>query len=63
MKLSAGSGMVIGAFGAALLALVVQLVTRDTSIWVWAIPIGIAVGLALGAKAGLVKKEKKEDRV
>jgi hypothetical protein len=50
-RLTAGKGMALGAVLAALVALVVYLVTGNAAIWVWAIPVGIAVGLAVGAGA------------
>jgi hypothetical protein len=48
-ELNAGTGMVAGVFVAALVALVVSMITGDDAVWTWAIPVGIAVGLAIGA--------------
>lgn len=48
-ELNAGTGMALGAILAAVVALLVNLVTGDTSIWAWAIPLGIALGVAVGA--------------
>lgn len=48
-RLNAGTGMGAGAIGGALVALAVSAVTGDTSIWSWAVPVGLAVGLAIGA--------------
>lgn len=38
-------GVIIGA----LMALVISAITGDQSVWAWAIPVGLAVGLAVGA--------------
>jgi hypothetical protein len=48
-KWNAGTGMGAGAIGGALVALLVSSVTGDASIWSWAVPVGLAVGLAIGA--------------
>jgi hypothetical protein len=50
-QLNAGTGMALGAIVAAIIALVVQLITHESSVWTWAVPVGIAVGLAIGAGA------------
>lgn len=50
MKLNAGTGMGLGAVIAAVVALVVSAVTGDQAIWSWAIPVGVAVGLAVGSR-------------
>ena len=47
--LNAGNGMVLGAVVGALIALLVNVVTGNSSIWTWAIPVGLAIGLAIGA--------------
>lgn len=44
--------MALGAIMAAVIALAVQLMTGDSAIWTWAIPFGVAIGLAIGASAG-----------
>lgn len=49
MQLNAGSGMALGAVGGALVALLVSTTTGDTSVWTWAVPVGLASGLAIGA--------------
>ncbi len=49
LKLNAGSGMALGVFIGAAIALVVQIITDDSAIWSWAIPVGWACGLAIGA--------------
>lgn len=54
-QLNPATGMAIGAIVAALISIVVQLTTKDSSIWIWSIPIGIAVGLPIGISA---KKKK-----
>jgi len=59
-KLNAGTGMALGVFTAAVIALIVNLVTGNSDIWVWAIPVGIAVGLAIGAGQQNKEKEKHE---
>ncbi len=46
---NAGRGMVAGIFVGAAVALAVSVITGDQSIWSWAIPVGLAVGLAIGA--------------
>jgi ABC-type uncharacterized transport system permease subunit len=48
-QLSAGTGMAAGAVVGAIVALVVSSITADQSIWSWAIPVGLASGLAIGA--------------
>lgn len=47
-ELNAGSGMALGAFAGALVALLVNLMTGDPAVWTWAIPVGLASGLAIG---------------
>lgn len=49
LELNAGTGMVLGIFIGAAIALLVQLITGDGLIWSWAIPVGLACGLAVGA--------------
>lgn len=44
--------MALGAIGGALVALAVNVITGDSAVWVWAIPVGLAVGLAIGASRG-----------
>ncbi len=46
---NAVTGMAVGVLVAALFALVVSIDTGDPSIWVWAIPTGLASGLVIGA--------------
>ena len=48
-QLNAGNGMVLGIFVAVLVAVLVNVLAGDSSIWSWAIPVGIASGLAVGA--------------
>lgn len=48
-KLNAGTGMALGAGASALIAAVVHFVTGDSSVWIWAIPVGLGAGLAIGA--------------
>lgn len=57
-KLNAGSGMVLGVLIGALIALLVSLITGDTTVWTWAIPVGLAGGLAIGA--GSASQRQKE---
>ena len=61
-RLSAGTGMAGGAIAACAIALVVQWITGDTTIWLWAIPAGIGVGLAIGAGAGSNPKKVNQGR-
>lgn len=49
--LNPATGMAMGAIVAALISIVVQLTTKDSSIWIWSIPIGIAAGLPIGIAA------------
>jgi ABC-type uncharacterized transport system permease subunit len=49
LQLNAGTGMAAGVIIAALIALLVSTLTGDQSIWGWAIPVGLASGLAIGA--------------
>jgi hypothetical protein len=62
LKLNPATGMAMGAIVAALISIVVQLTTKDSSIWIWSIPIGIATGLPVGiaAKKKRVLNNKKE---
>lgn len=55
-QLNPATGMAMGAIVAALISIIVQLATKDNSVWLWSIPIGIAVGLPIGIAA----KEKKK---
>ncbi|MFZ1395289.1 MAG: hypothetical protein WAS33_00230 [Candidatus Promineifilaceae bacterium] len=48
LKLNAGTGMALGVFIGAAVALLVHLTTGDSTIWSWAIPVGLACGLAIG---------------
>ncbi|GJM40322.1 MAG: hypothetical protein DHS20C20_06040 [Ardenticatenaceae bacterium] len=48
-EVNAGTGMVIGIFIGVAVAFVVQLITGDSDIWSWAIPVGLATGLAIGS--------------
>ena len=58
-QLNAGSGMALGAIGGALVALLVSTITGDSAVWSWAIPVGLAVGLALGAGATAEKDDNR----
>lgn len=60
LKLNPATGMTMGAIVAALISLVVQLTTNDSSIWIWSIPIGIAVGLPIGIAAKKKSSSNKE---
>jgi hypothetical protein len=55
-QLNPGTGMGLGAITAVLISLIVQLTTNDSFIWVWAIPIGIAIGFQMG----IVSKKKRD---
>lgn len=44
-----GQGMVIGILISTLIALIVNLITGDSSVWTYMIPIGVAMGAAIGA--------------
>lgn len=46
---NAGAGMAAGTLIGAFVALLVSSLTGDQSIWSWAIPAGLASGLAVGA--------------
>ncbi|MBK8903684.1 MAG: hypothetical protein IPM53_21050 [Anaerolineaceae bacterium] len=56
-QLNAGTGMAVGVLVSAFIALVVQLATGDSSVWNWAIPVGLAVGLAIGAGRSSVNED------
>ena len=49
LKLNAGTGMAAGALIGGAAALVISALTGDNSVWSWAIPVGLAIGLAFGA--------------
>lgn len=49
LKLNAGTGTVLGVFIGAAVALLVHQTTGDSTIWSWAIPVGLACGLSIGA--------------
>lgn len=49
LQLNAGTGMALGVAVATLIALAVSLITGNHAVWNWAIPVGLAVGLAIGA--------------
>lgn len=48
-KWNAGTGMVAGVVAGAVIAIAVSTLTGDQTIWQWAIPVGVAAGLAIGA--------------
>lgn len=49
LQLNAGTGMAGGVIIGALMALVISTITGDQSVWAWAIPVGLSIGLAVGA--------------
>jgi threonine/homoserine efflux transporter RhtA len=55
-QLNPATGMAMGAIVAALISIVMQLTAKDSSVWSWSIPIGIAVGLPIGIAAKGKKK-------
>lgn len=55
-QLNPATGMAMGAIVAALISIIIQLATKDSSVWLWSIPIGIAVGLPIGIAANEKKK-------
>ena len=60
LELNAGTGMVLGIFVGAAIALLIQIITGDSSTWSWAIPVGLACWLAIGAgKQNGANKEAK----
>ena len=59
-QLNPATGMAMGAIFAALISIVVQLATKDSSIWIWSIPIGIAIGLPIGITA---KKKRNSNNI
>ena len=59
LKLNAGTGMALGTLVGATIALLVHTLTGDSTIWNWALPVGLAVGLAIGA--GQSNQKEKED--
>lgn len=48
-ELNGGTGMVLGILIGAAAALIIESITGDNSIWSWAIPVGLACGLAIGS--------------
>jgi hypothetical protein len=48
-QFTVGKGITFGVIGGAVLAVFVSALTGDSDIWIWAIPVGIAVGVAIGA--------------
>ena len=62
-QLNPATGMAMGAIIAALISLVVQLATNVSTIWIWSIPIGIAVGLPIGITAKKKRSSNKEKGV
>ncbi len=46
---NAGTGMTAGVIVGALVALVVNVVTGNADVWAWAIPVGLASGLAISS--------------
>lgn len=57
-QLNAGTGMALGTLGGAVIAILVNVVSGDSGIWIWAIPVGLSVGLALGA--GYASQRRKQ---
>lgn len=60
-QLNAGTGMVLGTLVGALIALLVSTVTGDQTVWSWAVPAGLASGLAIGAGRARGSKETNSD--
>jgi hypothetical protein len=50
-ELNAGTGIALGVIGGALLAVLVMALTGIRAVWVWALPVGAAAGVAIGASA------------
>lgn len=48
-RFAVGKGIAFGAIGGAIVAALVSAITGNNDIWIWAIPVGVAVGLAIGA--------------
>lgn len=48
-QLNAGTGMTLGIISAVLISLLVSAITGNNEIWNWSIPVGLAMGLAIGA--------------
>lgn len=61
-QLNPATGMAMGAIVAAFISIVVQLTTKDSSIWIWSIPIGIATGLPIGITAKKKRSSNNENR-
>ena len=51
LELNAGTGMTLGVLVGTIIALIVSMTTGDNFVWSWAIPAGLAGGLAIGAGA------------
>lgn len=55
---NAGQGMAVGAVAGAVVAILVNVITGDTSVWSWAIPVGLACGLAIGNANGSRREQQ-----
>jgi hypothetical protein len=58
LQLNAGTGMALGVITAALISILINAITSSSDIWAWAIPVGIASGLAIGAGATASKPKE-----
>ena len=57
-ELNMGTGTALGVTIASLIAFVVSLITGDDTVWTWAVPLGIAVGAAIGAGGDNQRKQE-----
>jgi hypothetical protein len=60
--LNAGTGMAAGVILACLIALAVQLITGETTVWMWAIPVGVAAGLAIGVGTQFNRQDQNQEK-
>jgi hypothetical protein len=61
LELNAGTGMTLGVLVGTIVALIVSTATGDNFVWSWAIPAGLAGGLAIGAGAAKKSADRHED--
>jgi len=61
-QLNQATGMAMGAIVAALISMVVQVITKNSFIWIWSIPIGIAAGFPIGITAKKKRRSNNENR-
>lgn len=58
LRTDMGRGMAMGIAAMVLVSILVNWTTGDDSIWSWSIPVGVAIGTAIGA--GMYQTHSKE---